>query len=162
MRRFAIAGMAATALTSGGVALANERTNAARRTIGHVQVIKVFAQTVQLKVTGVKLGDEVVFSDNLLTSKHGSVVGFDGGVCTVARVKDAATATGLLQCSITVSLTGGQIVSEGLFRATNGQFKGTQIVAITGGTGRFRAAGGQLAVEFFTNTEGNFTFSIAR
>ena len=53
------------------------------------------------------LGDRVVFSDDLLTSKGGTQVGTDGGECTVVRVTDAATGSGVLQCTVTFSLPGG-------------------------------------------------------
>jgi hypothetical protein len=42
---------------------------------------------------------------------------------------------------------------------TNGQFTtGTQTGAITGGTGRYRDASGQFAVDVLSETEANITF----
>jgi hypothetical protein len=37
---------------------------------------------------------------------------------------------------------------------------GTQSVAVTGGTGRFRGGQGELAVEFLSLTEANFTITL--
>ena len=66
---------------------------------GHGKTIRFYAPTVQFKLidlgdAGVSLGDESVFSDDLLTAPNGKPLGFDGGTCTVVRVKDAATQTG--------------------------------------------------------------------
>jgi hypothetical protein len=170
MRKFAIPVVVACVFALGGVALANGDSTGSTGTSTDEesgQVIKVFAPTVQFKLIdlgdpGFSLGDQSVFSDNLLTSKNGDKVGIDGGVCTVVRVQDAATSSGTLQCLVTFSLRDGQITTQGLDQLTNGQLTGTQIGAITGGTGRFRKARGEAAVEFLSNTEANITFSIAR
>jgi Allene oxide cyclase barrel like domain len=159
----------AAALTCGGVALASDRPSDswAGRHLGHVRVIKVFSSTVQFKQldlgdSGFSLGDEIVFADDLLTAKGGTKIGSDGGVCTVVRVDDATTATGTLQCPVTLSLDGGQLFTVGLVQLTNGALSGTQVVAVTGGTGQFRGAQGALAVEFLTPTEANYTITLTR
>ena len=96
-------------LTVGGVALANDRSNRSHaRHHRHVRVIKLFASTVQLKQldlgdSGFSLGDETVLADDVLTSNGGAKVGIDAGVCTVVRVDNATTATGTLQCPVTLS-----------------------------------------------------------
>ncbi|MBV9423988.1 MAG: hypothetical protein JOZ98_13820 [Solirubrobacterales bacterium] len=167
VRKYGIPAVVIAVLASGGVALANGHSPRPSREKGHVRVIKVFALTVQFKMIdlgdpGFSLGDQAVFSDNLLTSKNGSVVGYDGGVCTVVRVVNATTGTGTLQCPVTFSLSNGQIATQGLVQLTNGQFTGTQTTAITGGTGSFREARGQATVEFLSNTEANITFFVAR
>ena len=167
MRKYGISAVVIAVLAYGGAASANGHSSRFSGKKGHVTVVKVFAPTVQLKLIdlgdpGFSLGDESVFSDNLLTRKNGSMVGFDGGVCTVARVANAAAATGTLQCLVTFSLNGGQIATQGLNQLTNGQFTGTQTAAITGGTGRFRGAKGQVVVEFLSSTEANVTFLLAQ
>jgi hypothetical protein len=106
------------------------------------------------------LGDRVVFSDDLFTAKGGTQVGTDGGECTVVRVTDAATGSGVLQCLVTFSLPGGQITTQALNTLTNGGFAGTQTGAITGGTGRYRDAGGQFSVEFLSAGETSLTFFV--
>ncbi|MEA2227731.1 MAG: hypothetical protein QOF04_1361 [Solirubrobacteraceae bacterium] len=106
------------------------------------------------------LGDRVVFSDDLFTAKGGESLGIDGGVCTVARIADAATSSGELQCNITFSLPDGQIATQELHTLTNGELTGTQPGAITGGTGRYRDATGQVSVEFLSTTEANITFML--
>lgn len=103
-----------------------------------------------------------MFADDLLTAKGGANVGSDGGVCTVVRVDDAARASGTLQCPATPSLHGGQLFTVGLVHLANGALTGTQVVAVTGSTGRFRGAQGELAVEFLTPTEANYTITLTR
>lgn len=53
--------------------------------------------------------------------KGGTTVGFDGGVCTAARVADATSATGTLQSPVTLSLKPGQLFTVGLVRIANGR-----------------------------------------
>lgn len=103
-------------------------------------------------------GDRVVFADDLFTAKGGTQVGTDGGACTVVRVTDAATGSGVLQCLVTFSLPGGQITTQALNTLTNGGFAGAQTGAITGGTGKFRDAAGQFTVEFLSGGEASITF----
>jgi allene oxide cyclase-like protein len=104
------------------------------------------------------LGDRVVFADDLFTAKGGTQVGTDGGQCTVVRVTDAATGSGVLQCLVTFSLPGGQITTQALNTLTNGGFAGAQTGAITGGTGKYRDAAGQFTVEFLSGGETNIAF----
>ena len=106
------------------------------------------------------LGDRVAFSDDLLTSKGGTTLGTDGGACTVTRVTDAATGSGVLLCEVTFSLPGGDIETQALNTLTNGGFSGTQAGSITGGTGKYRHASGQLTIKFLSPTEATITFQL--
>jgi hypothetical protein len=151
-------------LTFSGVALANSGANSSHAR-HHARVIKLFATTVQLKQldlgdSGFSLGDEIVLADDVLTSKGGTKVGLDAGVCTVVRVDDATTATGKLQCPVTLSLHGGQLFTVGLVQLTNGALSGTQVVAIGGGTGHYVGAAGEMAIHFLTPTETNYTITL--
>lgn len=157
------------ALVFGGVAFANGRPSSSAHSHhrAHTRTIKLFALTVQLKQldlgdSGFSLGDQIVLSDDLLTAKGGTKVGFDGGVCTVVRVDQATSATGTLQCPVTLSLNGGQLFTVGLVRIVNGGLTGTQTVAVTGGTGRFRGAQGEQAIQFLSQTEANLTITLKR
>jgi hypothetical protein len=104
------------------------------------------------------LGDRVAFSDDLFTSKGGKSLGTDGGACTVTRVTDTATGSGVLLCEVTFSLPGGDIETQALNTLTNGGFVGTQAGSITGGTGKYRHASGQLSIKFLSPTEATITF----
>jgi hypothetical protein len=85
------------------------------------------------------IGDQFVFSSDFF--RGGKKVGFDGGFCTLVRLP------ALLECVGTNSLPGGQLTAQGLLDygpdfASEGPFK----LAITGGTGRYKTAHGQVRV----------------
>lgn len=169
MRRLSIFTAVVAVSAFGVVALASGHANRPTRhsASGHPEVFTLFARTVQVKMIdlgdpGFSLGDETVLSDDLLTRDGGNQIGSDGVVCTVVRVADAAGGSGALQCPGTFSLRGGQIVTEGLVQLTHGQLAGTQTIAITGGTQRFRDARGEIHLQFLSSTEANITFSIDR
>ena len=167
MRKFSIAGVIAILVAFGGAALARGDSAESSKGKSSAKVIKVFGKVAQIKLIdlgdpGFSLGDEAVFSDDLLTEKNGKTVGLDGGVCTVIRVADASTQAGTLQCLVTFSLKQGQIATQSLSTVTNGQFTGTQASAITGGTGRYRKAAGEVTIEFVSNAEVNVTLSIRK
>jgi hypothetical protein len=161
MRKLAIATLATVVvgLAAAGVTFAGADHRGGGRTFS------VFAITTQGPallpvVPGTfSLGDRIIFSDDLFTSRGGNRVGTDGGECTVVRVTDAAGPSGTLQCLVMFSLPGGQIATQALNTLTNGEFTaGAQIGAITGGTGKYRDAEGQFSVEVLSATEANLTF----
>jgi allene oxide cyclase-like protein len=162
MRKLGIAAALATLLAfAGGVSTASA---AHRRAATE---ITLYAPAVQFKLIdlgdpGLSLGDQSVFSDDLLTERGGATVGFDGGVCSVVRVAAATTQSGRLQCVVTYSLARGQITTTGLVTLADGRLSGTEVAAITGGTGRYRGASGEAEVEFLSPIEVNVTLSIRR
>ena len=83
---------------------------------------------------GFSADDVIVFSNDLY--RDGEKVGEDGGTCTVTRIADGAAT---LHCLGTNSLPGGQISVQGL-AAPDEPFE----LAITGGTGRYSNARGQV------------------
>jgi hypothetical protein len=100
---------------------------------------------------GLSKGDQIVENDRLLT-KSGKRVGHDGFACTItdASVPEAA-------CQGTFVLPGGQITVQFLNSPPS-----VKIGAITGGTGRFRSARGQMRlVEPATGDVGQVTFSLS-
>lgn len=167
MRRCATAAALTAAFTFAGMALASAGSTrrAATRPSGHTQVMKLLARTVQftrldLGSPGVNQGDQSAVSDDLFTSRNGARAGYDGGACTLVRIKNAATVSGTLQCLQTFSVSGGQITATGFMQLTNGQTLGTQALAITGGTGRDSGAVGEVTFRFVSQTEANITLSI--
>jgi allene oxide cyclase-like protein len=165
MRTFVIAAAAVIVLASGSVALASgDPTQASGRTDADHK-ITVTGKTTQLNLLdlgdqGFTLGDQIAFSDDLLSNPSGKPAGVDGGACTLIRVTDADAQTGTVQCLITYSLKGGQVTTQGLLTLTNGGFLGTQAAAITGGTGLYRNAGGESTLEFIRPGELNITLRI--
>jgi hypothetical protein len=86
-------------------------------------------------MSGFSEDDQIVFSNDL--EQDGKKVGEDGGTCTVTRI--AASGATTLHCLGTNSLPGGQISVEG-FAAPGEPFE----LAVTGGTGRYSKARGQV------------------
>jgi len=92
---------------------------------------------VDVGTPGPGIGDMLVFQDRILD--RGRQVGVQGGACTIT----ALLAGGHFQthCVGTVSLPAGQIAFQGL--VTDAPDKH---LAVVGGTGRYRDAGGELTV----------------
>jgi hypothetical protein len=109
-----------------------------------VQVIHLVSRTDQETPEGTEppvIGDEFAFSDELLDGDRN--VGFLGGAGTVVRVNDDGSIT--VQLVVTAQLRDGQIATQGLITFTEeggGQFT----LAITGGTGAYRTARGEVFV----------------
>jgi hypothetical protein len=88
------------------------------------------------------LGDYLVFTNKLL--KHGKQVGTDSGTCHIVRVTPKAIT---VQCLVTLSLRKGQITTQGLLTfPASGESSKPFKVAITGGTGAYKTAHGQVTV----------------
>ncbi|MGH9258624.1 MAG: allene oxide cyclase barrel-like domain-containing protein [Acidimicrobiales bacterium] len=97
------------------------------------------------------LGDQAIFSEDLFRDGH--KVGVSGGVCTFVRVEHPPAAA---QCVVTARIDGNQLTVQGF---TFDQ--PTNVFAITGGTGRWRNAGGQLVVHDISQTESRITLFIS-
>jgi hypothetical protein len=129
---------------------------------GSAETLRLTGRSVQeaqldLGAAGESLGDQIVFTEDLF--RRGQEVGTLGGVCTVTGLEPAVSVT--FQCQATASLPDGQITSQGLVTfspETEGQpFR----IAITGGTGAYRTAHGQVTV-VETATEDRLTIRIIR
>lgn len=128
-----------------------------------VEVIRVNAITVQeagidLGEVGDSLGDQFIFSDDLF--RRGEKVGIDGGVCTLVRLEPMVSAS--FQCVVTVELPKGQITGQFLLTSAEETELRTDLVAITGGTQRYKEAHGQVRVVEISETEARLTFRIIR
>jgi hypothetical protein len=97
---------------------------------------------IDLGAPGLSAGDQqIITMDVFAGSKR---VGESHVVCTMVRV-DPTTKASITQCDNVTSLPGGQIVAAGIVTsAQEEQSPFTQ--AITGGTGAYRNAHGQLTV----------------
>jgi hypothetical protein len=119
----------------------------------HLTSVQVESEVVDVAPTGEQpsLGDSFVFSENLF--REGRRVGISGGVCTFVRLEKPPAA---LQCVVTARLGGDQLTVQGLaFDQPRNVF------AITGGTGRYRNAGGQVVVREVSDTENRLTVFIS-
>jgi Allene oxide cyclase barrel like domain len=162
--KLAVAGIAAAMLAVGGVTLASAHPAGSSHDHG-VRVIKVFALTVQsasldLGDPGFSLGDQQVFADDLYDHKGGTKVGTDGVVCTIVRITDASTGSGTAQCLATASLADGQLTTQGFISFTGNALPAPFQNAITGGTGAYANARGQITVEELSDTESNITAEV--
>ena len=98
--------------------------------------------------TGLGLGDELTFHDLLFAD--GQQVGDEGGSCVII---DAGQA--LATCTEVIRLPGGTITAQFL----NGPPADKQL-AITGGTGSYRAAGGEGTLVEFGPETGSLTLQL--
>jgi hypothetical protein len=162
---FYVVAIAAATFAVAGVTLASANSTGSSDE-DSVKTIAVFAPTVQFEFIdlgpkGTSLGDQFVFSDDLLTRRGGQTVGFDGGVCTIVR-RDPSANSDTSQCVVTFSLAGGQITSQHLITVTGGEFAGSHVGPITGGSGKYSEASGEVTVEFLNpeGTEANITLSV--
>jgi hypothetical protein len=110
----------------------------------HVTVLHFTARQVELHFVDVaptgglpSLGDTFVVSEDLYRDGH--KVGFNGAICPAVRTQHDPVA---FQCVATAHLDQSDLTVQGLaFQQP------TNIFAITGGTGRWRNAGGQVVVQ---------------
>jgi len=138
--------IAVMALVVGAVspALGSSSQGAASTASGHAgdQTIRVLARftefdpNIDVGAPGFSLGDEVVFSGNLL--RDGQQVGRIGVVCTFVSTANQERVEA--QCPTTSILPGGQITTQGTIVNRSLNFT----LPITGGSGRYQGAGGQV------------------
>jgi Allene oxide cyclase barrel like domain len=128
-----------------------------------VEVIHLTAQTVEeteLDLNPDEMfgqGDKTVFTEDLF--RNGKKVGIDGGEGTVVR---AQMGTVTLQFLVTLRLPKGQITVQGLADFTEQGAGGPFRLAITGGTGKYRTAHGELTVTEISETELRLKLRIIR
>jgi allene oxide cyclase-like protein len=145
-----VAAVLAAASVAVGVAVAGAHSQKAdRQTLQFaIQFSDFFL--LDLGEQGPSKGDQLVDNDRLLNAS-GKEVGHDGLACTFT---DPAASEAACQGSFV--LPGGQITVQFLNSPPS-----VKIGAITGGTGRFRGAGGQMKlVEPATGNVGSITFFI--
>ena len=97
------------------------------------------SESLDLGSPGPSLGDELVFSEVL--RERGREVGTSGVVCTVTSVEVPYEVL-TYNCVATLSLRRGQITLQALIEVQGADDMGPWDIAITGGTGAYRTAGG--------------------
>jgi Allene oxide cyclase barrel like domain len=107
-----------------------------RQTIRVTAVFTEFDPNIDVGAEGFSLGDEVVFSGNLL--RNGEQVGRIGVICTFVSTANQERVEA--QCPTTSILPGGQITTQGTIVNRSLNFT----LPITGGSGRYQGAGGQV------------------
>jgi allene oxide cyclase len=94
-------------------------------------------------------GDLLPFTNPIYDASNSHRVGSDQGNCV------HVVGEGRWECAWTTFLGGGQITVEGPFF----DFKSNSVLAVTGGTGTFRNARGQMVLHI--RADGNFDFVFA-
>jgi allene oxide cyclase-like protein len=113
---------------------------------GKIQLIAKTVQEADIDIppTGeFGIGDGFVFSDDLFEGSK--KVGESGGQCTFVRLDEIAQSA-TIQCIATFSLPKGQITVQGLISFV-GEEEPPFVVPITGGSGAYKNAHGELRVE---------------
>lgn len=98
-------------------------------------------------------GDVLAFANPIFDAKNAKKIGSDTGSCV-------RTAVGVsYECSWTTSLPGGSIVVSGPFLDA-----GDSTLAVTGGTGRYRGASGEMRLHprDAAGSAFDFTFKLSR
>ena len=131
-----VVGAVSPALGSSSHRSASTSSGHADKTIRVTAVFTEFDPNIDLGAPGFSLGDEVVFSGNLL--RNGQQVGRIGVVCTFVSTANADRVEA--QCPTTSILPGGQITTQGTIVNRSLNFT----LPITGGSGQFQGAGGQV------------------
>jgi hypothetical protein len=103
------------------------------------------------------VGNQILATDDIY--RHGRKAGHDASACQV--VADLGQAGARFQCVATVSLPDGQLTAQGLPTLTETSTRPFTL-AITGGTGAYRTAHGQVQITPVSQTEQHYTLTIIR
>jgi hypothetical protein len=101
-------------------------------------------------------GDELIINDQV-TSTHlvkggYPIVGFDSGTCVLTRIPEKNADQTIADCVVSVDVKGGSLTVQGAVHFKSQQPEAATL-AVTGGTGNFSGAVGQVAVSFTKNYE---------
>lgn len=169
--RFLRAGAAVAVLVLASVAVASAGSSTSQRAAHEADaapvVLKLVGKAssptvyVDLGAPDYSMADQYVLTNDLL--RGDTKVGEDGAVCTVTQVEASGAST--LYCSGSNSLPGGQITTAGLvtYGPDEEWREEPYYFAITGGTGKYKRARGQVKIKELGTTEHfRLTFRIVR
>ncbi len=125
-----------------------------------IRVTEIIVQEAEIDLgePGESLGDQFVTSSDFF--RAGEKVGVDGVVCTLVQLEPMVSATA--QCVATAEFPKGQITVQGLLTFSEETEGEPFLLAITGGTGKYKEAHGELKVVEVSETESQLTFKIIR
>jgi hypothetical protein len=169
------AGAALVACGTAGAAAAAPRTVAAPRTAAVAKTVRYYAFDINngstdpglVPVPGTKpgkfvQGDELLINDQVTSTrlvKGGyPIVGFDSGTCVLTRIPEKYADQTLADCVVSVVVNGSTLTVQGVIHFKSQQPEAATL-AVTGGTGSFGGAVGQVGVSFTKNYE-IFTFTL--
>lgn len=153
MRRIISVAILATALAAGSILLTSANADDRERDDQGSETIRLSLRNVDsveldLGEEGFGLGDRFVFTDDAF--RKGRRVGSAHGECTVTRIDDEDVSS---QCLVTVVLQKGQLTSQGVVTFSESEETPEFTIAITGGTGRYKDAGGEARVREISDTK---------
>jgi hypothetical protein len=167
--------VAGVGVASAGSSTGNRSSGADdRKSVFRIVGRDVASAWLDLGDPGNSLGDQFHFTSDLIQLPRSGVgppprragvprerkVGEDGGVCSVARIAPDGATT--FHCVGTNSLPLGQITTQGLVTYGPGEeFRQEPYsFAITGGTGKYRAARGAVTIQELSAEEVSLTFRV--
>jgi hypothetical protein len=133
-----------------------------------VQTIRLTATSfadkdIDLNSRGLSLGDYFVATENLF--RQGTKVGTDHATCTLTRL-EPPTGTPkrfAAQCLATLVLPEGQVTAQGVRTGALSQRQPPRFtLAITGGTGAYNTAHGQVRIVDLNATDSRLTLTLIR
>jgi hypothetical protein len=146
-------------LTTASAVTTNGATVDGRTTTIHFIASTIDSAQLDLGAQGLSLGDQAVFTDELL--RDGRRLGEGHGVCTITRVTGTAPARIVTnECLITAMLPRGQITIQGAFAFTEQQMAPPHKLAANGGTGAYRTARGEVDVRQISSSENEITIRL--
>jgi hypothetical protein len=148
-------------LAAAGVTIAAASSSSADASKHRVQTIRLVARQTNATLLVLAapghgpVGNQFLGTDDLY--RQGRKVGDDASVCQF--MADLGQAGGRFQCLVTVSLPEGQLTAQGLATLTEGGGQAFTL-AITGGTGAYRTAHGEVRVVQVSETEARDTVTL--
>lgn len=152
-----LAGVTAAFATSSGGDAASDSDDG-ETVVLHLLAKEVAETFIDLGDADFSQGDQFVFTNDLFRGDE--KVGSDGGVCTVTHLTaDGATD---VYCTGSNSLPGGQVTVSGLVHYGPGEEikQEPYSLPITGGTGRYRTARGEVTFNDLSTSEFRLTLRI--
>lgn len=159
-RRFTRAALAATAATAVGFGVLALGQQSAVGAVADDDLIGRPAQERNVDVgrSGPSVGDRYVFSENLFDDDNDRV-GRLAGSCDITLVKRKANGDpkdAMMQCLATFRLSDGQITVQGI----NWWSDETLVLPVTGGSGAYDEASGEVTIQFVNEKKTEYDFSL--
>lgn len=142
-----LAAVLASGLTAAALAFGSNPGGIGEPVTIHVIEHPITDQVIDIGKPGDSPGDQLPFANPIFDADNDTRVGSDEGNCI-----RASTAQGRWECTWTTFLHNGQVTVEGPYRDA----LATTVLAVTGGTGAYANARGQMVLHL--RSDGNFDF----
>jgi hypothetical protein len=166
-RSFVVASALTSTLALSGVAVAapggGENSHQGHARTMHLTASSFANQDVDVGPPDLSLGDYFVATEDLF--RHGERIGQDHALCTLTRLEPrrGTPESGAVQCVATFVLPEGQITVQGVRTfALDAQEPPNFVLAVTGGTGAYKAVGGSVHIVDLNATDSRLTLALVR